>query len=124
MDKEFLKEVEQKLKEEKEKTEKALKEIAKKENGKWEVIFPVFNGGESGGGILEKGADEVEEYSTLLSLKDNLVYKLKEIEIALEKLKKGNYGICEKCKKEIEKERLKIFPEARYCLECKEKFKL
>lgn len=119
MEKKFLKKMEKILKEKKKRVKELLTKIAKKKNGKWEVIFPIFNGGESGSGILEKGADEVEEFASLLPLKESLEKKLNEISIALEKIKKGKYGICEKCQKEIEKERLELFPEAKYCKSCK-----
>lgn len=119
MEKKFLQEIEKKLKKELKKLEKELRKIAKKSNGHWETKFPNFNGGESGSGILEKGADEVEEYGTLLPLTSNLEKKLKEINLALEKIKKGKYGLCEKCQKEIEKERLEIYPETRLCSKCK-----
>jgi len=39
--------------------------------------------------------------------------------LALEKIEKGRYGNCEKCGKEIDEKRLKISPEARFCLNCK-----
>jgi len=39
----------------------------------------------------------------------------------LEKIKKGKYGICEKCGKKIPEERLKAFPEARFCMKCEKK---
>jgi DnaK suppressor protein len=119
MEKKLIKKIEEKLKNEKKKIETELKEFAKKKKNSWEVNFPNFNGGESGSGILEKGADEVEEYTTRLSLKSEMEKKLKEIDLALEKIKKGIYGICEKCQKEIEKERLEIYPESRFCLKCK-----
>jgi RNA polymerase-binding transcription factor DksA len=45
--------------------------------------------------------------------------KLKNINLALEKIKKGNYGICEKCQREIEIDRLEAIPEARFCKKCK-----
>lgn len=41
---------------------------------------------------------------------------LKEIELALKKIKKGTYGICEKCTKAIEAARLDVKPSAIYCL--------
>lgn len=44
---------------------------------------------------------------------------LKEINHALRKVKNGKYGICEKCGQEVSPERLKLVPEARYCLRCK-----
>jgi len=44
---------------------------------------------------------------------------LRNINLALEKIKKGNYGICEKCGGEIEIERLEVIPEAQFCKKCK-----
>ncbi len=51
---------------------------------------------------------------------EQLVKELEEIEIALKKIKKGNYGICEMCEDEIGIERLKIKPHAKYCITCRE----
>jgi len=48
-----------------------------------------------------------------------LELKLKNVDLALEKIKKGKYGICEKCGKEIEEKRLEVYPEARLCQKCK-----
>ncbi len=117
----LLKSLKAKLKKERARLEEELEKLAKenqKLKGRWDLRFPKFNGGEAGSGILEKAADEVEEYSTLLPIKYNFEQKLKEINLALEKIKKKEYGICEKCQKEIEEERLKICPEARLCRQC------
>ncbi|HDL59933.1 MAG TPA: TraR/DksA family transcriptional regulator, partial [candidate division WOR-3 bacterium] len=43
---------------------------------------------------------------------------LKSIDVALKKIKEGKYGICEKCGKEIEEERLDLIPWTRYCSIC------
>ncbi len=37
---------------------------------------------------------------------------------ALEKIKKGEYGICEKCGEMISKKRLRALPWAKYCIGC------
>lgn len=37
---------------------------------------------------------------------------------ALEKINKGEYGICEKCGKMISKKRLQALPWAKYCIDC------
>jgi RNA polymerase-binding transcription factor len=51
--------------------------------------------------------------------------RLEEIDYALRAAQKGAYGICERCGKPIDPERLKIFPEATLCVSCKnEKEKL
>jgi DnaK suppressor protein len=115
--KENLKTFKKALEEEREKIISELEKFAKKEKGRenWTAQFPKFNGETS----LERAADEVEEYSSRLSLEFNLEKRLKEIDLALEKIKKGNFGICEKCKKEIKLERLKINPAARFCTQCK-----
>jgi DnaK suppressor protein len=120
MKEELIKKFKERLEKEKEEIEKQLKEFAKK--GKipddWEAKFPKFDG-ESGSGALERAADEVEEYEKLRSTEQVLEVKLKNINSALEKIKKGNYGICEKCQREIEIDRLEAIPEARFCKKCK-----
>jgi DnaK suppressor protein len=120
MKEELIKKFKERLEKEREEIEKQLKEFAKK--GKipddWETKFPHHNG-ESGSGALERAADEVEEYETLRSIEQSLELELRDINLALEKIKKGNYGICEKCGKEIEHDRLEAIPEARFCKKCK-----
>jgi len=121
MKKSLLQKLKQKLEQEKATIEKQLKSFAredKKLKGDWDTLFPHWDG-EAGGAGLEKAADEVEEYSTLLPIEYNLELKLKNIDLALEKIKKGKYGICEKCGRKIDEKRLKIYPEARFCLKCK-----
>jgi len=122
MNKKLLLELKEKLEKEKVTIEEQLKRFAKKDEklkGDWDTIFPRFDGGEAGSAALEKAADEVEEYSTLLPIEYSLELKLKNIDLALEKIKKGKYGICEECGKEIPEERLKVSPEFRFCLRCK-----
>jgi DnaK suppressor protein len=41
-----------------------------------------------------------------------------EIDLALRKISQGNYGFCERCTKPIAKRRLKILPQARFCIKC------
>ena len=121
MEKKTIEELKEKLKKEKTQIQEQLEKIAKKDerlSGDWDTKFPHFDG-ETGGAALERAADEVEEYSTLLPIEYNLELRLRDINDALEKIKKGKYGICEKCQKEIEIERLKAIPEARFCQKCK-----
>ncbi|MEX1068430.1 MAG: TraR/DksA C4-type zinc finger protein [Patescibacteria group bacterium] len=49
---------------------------------------------------------------------------LMETRLALSKIKIGKYGICENCGKPIERARLKVYPQARYDLECEKKLGL
>jgi RNA polymerase-binding protein DksA len=44
---------------------------------------------------------------------------LEDIGEALEKLKKGTYGVCESCEQPIPEERLEAVPHAKLCLKCK-----
>jgi len=116
-----IEELKKQLEKEKENIEKHLEKFATKDEklkGDWDTRFPRFNGRETGSSALEQAADEVEEYSTLLSVEHSLELRLKNINLALEKIKKGKYGICEKCGKEIPIERLKAFPEAKICTTC------
>lgn len=46
---------------------------------------------------------------------------LMETRLALAKIKIGKYGICENCGEPIERSRLKVYPQARYCLDCEKK---
>ena len=123
VNKKLLKEAKEKLEKGKETIEEALGRFAKKDEklkGDWDTLFPQWGGG-SGSSALERAADQVEEYGNLLSIEHNLETRLKNINLALEKITKGNYGKCENCKKEISKERLKICPEAKLCLKCEKK---
>lgn len=49
---------------------------------------------------------------------------LMETRLALSKIKIGKYGICENCGKLIDRARIKIYPQARYCLDCEKKLSL
>ena len=46
--------------------------------------------------------------------------ELKEIEYALFKIANHTYGICEMCEEPIGIERLKVKPQAKYCIVCRE----
>ncbi len=54
----------------------------------------------------------------LFELSDNERQILRDIDAALRKMEKGTYGLCEHCKKQIEKKRIKALPSARYCMVC------
>jgi RNA polymerase-binding transcription factor DksA len=117
-----LEQIEKKLKAEKENIEKELRKIAvpnKNVPGDWQSKFPYGNG-DSGTASLERQADEVEEYTTRLPLEHNLENKLSLINSAIDKIAKGTYGKCGKCGKNIPLERLDIFPEANFCVDCQE----
>ena len=67
------------------------------------------------------------DYAVLINdsaIEDTLIGKqlqeLKEIELALDKISKGNYGICEMCEEPIGIERLRVKPFAKFCISCRE----
>ncbi len=45
--------------------------------------------------------------------------RLREIDHALDHIRDGIYGICERCGRQIDPERLRIVPEATLCVSCK-----
>jgi DnaK suppressor protein len=67
----------------------------------------------------DEATDKSEEIGNQLAAAAELKDRLNEIEIALGKIEGGNYGICEKCGKPIEREILEIDPESRFCKACK-----
>jgi len=46
--------------------------------------------------------------------------ELTEIDLALDKIRKGIYGICEMCEDDINIERLRVKNFARFCITCRE----
>ena len=120
MDEKILKKLETKLEQQKEEIKSQLQKFAEEDKelkGDWDTRYPRTDNG-AGSQQLEDAADEVEEYSTLLPIEHNLELRLKDTEDAIEKIKAGKYGKCEKCGKEINEERLKVYPEARLCSDC------
>ncbi|HEV2070969.1 MAG TPA: TraR/DksA C4-type zinc finger protein [Acidimicrobiales bacterium] len=54
-----------------------------------------------------------------LALSAQALASVEEIDVALERIDKGTYGICERCGQPIPKERLKALPSASLCVRCK-----
>ena len=46
--------------------------------------------------------------------------ELDEIMVALDKIEKDEYGICEMCEDDIPDSRLEVKPFAKYCIDCRE----
>jgi DnaK suppressor protein len=69
-------------------------------------------------------ADKAETSYTkefLLGLTDSEREQLQLIDQALDRLEKGEYGLCQVCHREIGKKRLQIIPWTPYCIDCQEK---
>ncbi len=63
-------------------------------------------------------AEEQFGHARTSAVKKQLEAKIKQTKRALKRIKKGKYGICEKCGKMIDTDRLKIYPEATLCVKC------
>lgn len=70
--------------------------------------------------IQEPGTDAAQLFGheQAVVLEGQLKRDLKEIEKALDKIKKGTYGICERCTAKIDEARLSVKAHAVYCLKC------
>jgi RNA polymerase-binding transcription factor DksA len=64
---------------------------------------------------------ETFEQDKDLGLAERASAEIGEIDDALERLKAGDYGICEACEQPIHPERLKALPHATLCAACKTK---
>lgn len=80
---------------------------------------PVEMGADVEGDSFDEEADEAEELSTEMGIKQALKERLEDVKMALFKLERGSYGYCEKCKKVIESGLLTVDPESRFCRSCK-----
>ena len=70
--------------------------------------------------LADMGTDNFEQ-DTTLGLMESESRELQEIEEALERIKEGSFGLCEACKKEIPRARLKAIAYARLCVDCQKK---
>ena len=68
--------------------------------------------------MADIGSDNYEQEFTL-GLIENEQATLREIDEALERIEKGEYGKCQQCGHLIAKARLKAKPHATLCIECR-----
>ncbi|KJE76631.1 TraR/DksA family transcriptional regulator [Ferrimicrobium acidiphilum] len=55
-----------------------------------------------------------------LALAGSALAAIEEVDLALRKMDRGVYGLCESCKQSIPRARLRALPFARLCVRCKE----
>lgn len=60
---------------------------------------------------------EVEDMLRDLGLRGEFHNLLRENEAAVRRLEQGSYGVCERCGRRINEDRLRAVPSTRYCLE-------
>ena len=58
--------------------------------------------------------------SMIFRLRDREKFLLRKIERALERIREGTFGICERCEEEISIKRLEARPVTTLCIRCKE----
>jgi DnaK suppressor protein len=73
-------------------------------------------------GKREEEATQSMELEKRLALEKQIKENLAEVEHALDKFKKGTYGLCDSCGKPIDPARLEALPHANLCLSCKAKY--
>lgn len=101
--KDILKERKKQILENIESVQKELAEIGESEGGDEADLAS-----RSSSGVLEE------------ALSNQQKKELKEIEYALLKMSNGTYGTCEMCEDPIGTQRLKVKPQAKYCITCRE----
>ncbi|OGY99769.1 MAG: hypothetical protein A2945_02115 [Candidatus Liptonbacteria bacterium RIFCSPLOWO2_01_FULL_52_25] len=68
---------------------------------------------------LEEEASETEAADNRMAAGAGLKERINEIDVALNKIRMGKFGICEKCGKEIGADVLAVSPESQLCKSCK-----
>ncbi len=63
-------------------------------------------------------AAAIYERGKVISLIQNREDRLRSLDEAIERVRKGLYGICKNCGEEIDPERLAIMPETSLCVRC------
>jgi DnaK suppressor protein len=73
----------------------------------------------AGDDLVDTGAKTLEREQEI-TLANNLLERITQVERAIERLGAGNYGWCERCGNQIPVERLAAFPSATLCVSCKQ----
>lgn len=85
-------------------------------DGEFDAKFPDYGEKE------DENAAEVADYEEHLTMEKELEVSLFNVEKALKKIEDGSYGLCEKCGNPINPERLRAFPSATACMDCKKRY--
>ncbi|MCH7552298.1 TraR/DksA C4-type zinc finger protein [Patescibacteria group bacterium] len=121
MTKSNLKKFKEQLEKTREDLESSLRTFATKDpslKDDWDSKYPEYSKDDPNVN-LEEEADEVAEYLARLPVEHSYEIRLKAINEALERIKKGTYGTCANCNSKIPQKRLEAYPEASLCLKCK-----
>ena len=113
--KEFLATIKTSLEELKARLQNELLTLSPKDASKndMDASFPKYGDSE------DDNAREVADYTTNKPLEITLEKTLHDVEKALDRLKKGTYGICKYCDQPISEKRLLARPTSSACVSCK-----
>jgi len=120
MKKTVLKQIKDKLLEEKANLEKELAKFArptKKDPTDYKADFPNFGDDET------ENSNEVATFDVNLTLEATLEKELRDVNKALDRIEKDIYGTCKYCKQPIKDARLLARPTSSACITCKTKLK-
>lgn len=72
-------------------------------------------------GVPDIGDMSSAAYSrdVLFNVSETKRQRIQDIDVALQQIEKGEYGICMSCGEEISQRRMEVRPFSRYCIECK-----
>lgn len=103
------------LHEEKEEVTKSLDNLRREKSDSMDMYYTELSGydnhpADMGTEVYMKEQDK--------GVEDQLKETLVEIDQSLEELKIGNYGVCNTCHKDINKEILELIPYLKNCIEC------
>jgi len=99
--------------------EKLLKILRKSEEKLKENIFEKTGDRKFSYHLADMASNE--EFTEEISIFASSAHRrLKEVEDALMRIERGEYGVCLRCNKNIEVSRLRAVPYARYCIKCQE----
>jgi DnaK suppressor protein len=116
VNKKIVEKIKQDLLARKKQVEEDLKSFTKNdahEKDEHHTKFPDY------GDKSDESVQEIDEYTTNLATEKVLESTLRDINNALERIKKGTYGICKYCREEIGEQRLLARPVANTCIACK-----
>lgn len=103
--------------EEKKNLIKSLKNLDREEFGSMDMYYTELSGYDNHPGDI---GTEVFFMEQDRGFRNNIDDTLKEIDISLENIENGSFGICEICNKGIDEERLELIPYLKTCVECSE----
>ena len=104
-----------KLYEERERVMDSLKHLSKEPNDSMDIYYTEISGYDNHPGDIGTEVFMMEQDK---GMKNKLENTLREIDESIEDIDKGDYGICDTCNKDINRERLDLIPYLKTCIEC------